>query len=158
MGAATGGHHTVVGASTIPTLPRTVALTGAMVIILTRRLTMIITRELMAGNKQPMVLTDRQQEVPATIPTLALMPEALQSRPLTVLGVQRRRTIRTPEPMLRPDKVRVRTLSGVAPMYHEEIRALLWGTTRLPMEQWQAPLIRREEKWPLPARSGGTAQ
>src|SRR5207249_8918401 len=114
MGAATGGRHTVVGASTIPTLRRTVALTGAMVIILMRRLTMIITRELMAGNKQPMVLTDRQQEVPATIPTLALMPEALQSRPLTVLGVQRRRTIRTPEPMLRPDKVRVRTLSGVA--------------------------------------------
>ena len=130
MGAATGGRHTVVGASTIPTLPRTVALTGAMVIILMRRLTMITTRELMAGNKQPMVLTNRQQEVPATIPTLALMPEALQSRPLTVLGVQRRRTIRTPEPMLRPDKVRVRMRNGAAPTCRVETKALPWAITR----------------------------
>src|SRR5439155_17635433 len=117
MGAATGGRHTVVGASTIPTLRRTVALTGAMVIILMPRLTMITTRELMAGNKQPMVLTDRQQEVPATIPTLALMREALQSRPLTALEVQRRRTTRTPGPMPKPGKARVRTLSGSAPMF-----------------------------------------
>src|SRR6266550_1147316 len=39
MGAATGGRHTVVGASTIPTLLRTVALTGAMVTILIPGLT-----------------------------------------------------------------------------------------------------------------------
>src|SRR5256885_15759009 len=55
MGAATGGRHTVVGASTIPTLRRTAALTGAMVIILMRRLTMITTRVLMAGRRVSMV-------------------------------------------------------------------------------------------------------
>src|SRR2546430_17229369 len=54
MGAATGGRHTVVGASTIPTLLRTVALTGAMVIILMRRLIMITTRELTAGKREGM--------------------------------------------------------------------------------------------------------
>src|SRR5436190_19068441 len=51
MEAATGGRHTVVGASTIPTLRRTVALTGAMVIILMRRLTMITIRELTVGTR-----------------------------------------------------------------------------------------------------------
>src|SRR6266702_8808149 len=64
MGAATGGRHTVVVASTIPTLRRTVALTGAMVIILMRRLTMITTRELTAGKRVRMApMARRQQEL-----------------------------------------------------------------------------------------------
>ncbi len=71
---------------------------------------------------------------------------------------QHRHITRTPEPMLRRDRDRARTLSGEAPMFREETRALPWAITQPPMEQWQAPLIRREEKWPLPARSGETVQ
>jgi hypothetical protein len=71
---------------------------------------------------------------------------------------QRKRTIRTPALMLRPDRDRARTLSGVAPTSREETRALPWVTTRPRMERWRAPQIRKEEKWPLPARSGGTVR
>src|SRR5207248_8613523 len=110
MGAATGGRHTVVGASTIPTLLRTVALTGAMVIILMRRLTMITTRELMAGKRVRMAPMARRQQELLTILIPGLTPEALQSRLLTPVGVQRRRTTRTPGPMSKPDKAQVRTL------------------------------------------------
>src|SRR5438094_3636655 len=64
MGVAIGGRHTVAGASTIPTLRRTAALTGAMVIILMGRLTMITTRELTAGKRVRMVrMVRRQQEL-----------------------------------------------------------------------------------------------
>src|SRR5881227_1849265 len=71
MGAATGGRHTVVEASTIPTLRHTVVLTGAMVIILMRRLTMITIRELMAGRRVRMAPMARPRPVPVTIPIRA---------------------------------------------------------------------------------------
>jgi hypothetical protein len=135
MGAATGGRHTVVGASTIRTLRRTVALTGATVIILMGRLTMITTPELMIGRGVRMAPMALPLPVPVTIPTRERTREAVRSQHPMAVEVQHRRTTRTPEPMLRPDKVRVRTLSGVAPMCREEIKALPWGTTRLPMEQ-----------------------
>src|SRR5215211_869173 len=157
MGAAIGGRHIVMVAIIILTRRRTVALTTEGMVIIIRRLTMTLLRERMAGNRRPMVLTGRQQEVPVTILTLGLTLEEHQSRHLTAAEVPRRPTIRTREPMLIPDRDRARTLSGGAPMCREETRVLPWAITRPPMEQWQAPLIRKEEKWPLLARSGGTA-
>ena len=158
MGAAIGGRHTVMVVTTIPTRQRTVALiTGVMVIII-QRLTMTLPRERMVGNRQPMALTDRQRAAPVTILILGLTLAVPVFRRLMAAEAQRKPIIRTRAPMLRPDRVRARTLSGVAPMCREETRALPWAITRQRMEQWQAPLIRREEKWPLPARSGGTVQ
>src|SRR5437667_3725167 len=135
MEAATGGRHTVVEASTIPTLRRTVAPTGATVIILMRRLTMITTRELMAGKRVRMAPMARPQQELLTILIPGPTPEALQSRLLTAVGVQRRRTTRTPGPMPKPGKAPVRTLSGAARMFPEKTRALPWDIIRLLMEQ-----------------------
>ena len=158
MGAAIGGRHTVTGVITTPTRRRTVAhITGVMVII-TQRLTMTLPREPMVGNRRPMALTGRQQEVPVTILILGLTLAVPVSRRLMGAEAQRKPTIRTREPMLRPDRDRARMLSGVAPTSREETRAPPWAITRPPMEQWQAPLIRKEEKWQLPARSGETVQ
>ena len=158
MGAAIGGRHTVTGVTTTPTQQRTVArITGVMVII-TQRLTMTLPQEHMVGNRQPMALTDRRRVARVTILILGLTLAVPVSRRLMGAEAQRKPTIRTREPMLRQDRDRARMLSGEAPMSREETRALPWATTRPPMEQWQAPLIRREEKWPLLAQSGGTAQ
>jgi hypothetical protein len=134
MGAAIGGRHTVVGASTIPTLRRTVALTGAMVIILTRRLTMITTRELTAGTGVRMAPMARLLPVLGTTPTRARTREAVRSQHPMAAEVPRRPTTRTPERTHRHDKVRVRMLNGAAPMFREETRALPWGIIRLLME------------------------
>ena len=158
MGAATGGHHTVMVAITVPTPRRTVALTTGDMVIIIQRLTMTLPRAPMVGNRQPMALTDRQPEVPVTILILGLTLAAPVYRRLMAAEAQRKPTIRTREPMLRPGKVRARMLNGVAPMCLEETRALPWAITRPPMERWQAPLIRKEGKWPLLARNGGTAQ
>jgi hypothetical protein len=157
MGAAIGGRHIVMVAITIPTRRRTVALTTGDMVIIIQLLTMTLPPARMAGNRQPMALTDRQQEVLVTIliPVLTLAVPVF--RRLMGAEAQRKPTIRTREPMLRPDRDRARTLNGAARMCREETRALPWAITRPPMEQWQAPLIRKEEKWPLPARSGGTA-
>ena len=158
MGAAIGGRHTVTGVTTTPTRQRTVArITGAMVIII-QRLTMTLLREHMVGNRQPMALTGRQRAVPVTILILGLTLAVPVFRRLMGAEVQRKRTIRTPELMLRPDKVPIRVLSGEVPTSREETRALPWAITRPPMEQLQAPRIRKEEKWPLLARSGETVQ
>ena len=158
MGVAIGGHHIVMVATTIPTRGHTVArITGATVIII-QRLTMILLRELTDGNRLLMGRTDRRREVPVTILTPALMLEALPSRRLMGAEAQHRHITRTPAPMLRPDRDRARTLSGVVPTCREETRALPWVITQQRMERWRAPLIRREEKWPLPARSGGTVR
>jgi hypothetical protein len=155
MGVAIGGRHTVMVATTIPTRGHTVArITGATVIII-QRLTMILRRELMDGNRLLTGRTDRQQEVPVTILTPALMREVLQFRHLMVAEAQHRHITRTPAPMLRRDRARARMLSGVVPTYREETRALPRAITQPQMERWRAPLIRREEKWPLLARSGG---
>ena len=158
MGAAIGGHHTVMVGTTIPTPRRTVALTTGDMVIIIQRLTMTLLRARMVGNRQPMALTDRQQEVPVTIPILGLTLAVPVFRRLMGAEVQRKPTIRTREPMLRPDRDRALTLSGVVPMSREETRVLPWAITRPPMEQWQALLIRKEEKWQLLARSGETVQ
>ena len=158
MGAAIGGRHTVTGVTTILTRRRTVALTTEVMVTITQRLTMTLPRERMVGNRQPMALMDQQREAPVTILTLGLMREVLRFRQLMAAEAQHRHITRTPAPMLRRDRVRARTLSGEAPMSREETRVLPWAITPPPMEQWQAPLIRREEKWPLPARSGETVR
>lgn len=158
MEAAIGGRHTVMVAITIPTPRRTVALTTGVMVIIIQRLTMTLPREPMVGNRQPMARTDRRHAAPVTILILGLTLAVPVSRRLMGAEAQRKRTIRTPELMLRPDRDRARTLSGEAPMSREETRALPWAITRPPMVQWQAPLIRREEKWPLLVRSGGTVR
>jgi hypothetical protein len=158
MEVAIGGRRTVVGATTIPTPRRTVALTGAMVIILMRRLTMITTREPTAGKGRLTVLMDRRLPALVTIPTRARTREAVRSQHHMAAGVQRRPITRTPEHTRRRDKVRVRMLNGVAPTYREGTKALPWVIIRTPMEQWQAPRLRRAERWPPLARSGEIAQ
>ena len=158
MEAAIGGHHTVMVAITVPTPRRTVALTTGDMVIIIQRLTMTLPRAPMVGNRQLMALMGRQRAAPVTILIPGLTLGVPVYRRLMGAEAQRKPTIRTREPMLRPDRVRARTLSGVAPMCLEETRALPWAITRPPMEQWQAPQIRKEEKWPLLARSGGTAQ
>jgi hypothetical protein len=130
MGVAIGGRHIVMVATTIPTQERTVApITGATVIII-RRLIMTPRRELMAGNRRPMVHTDRQQEGPVTILTPALIPGALRSRRLMAAEAQHKHITRTRVPMLRRGRVRARTLSGVVPTCREETRALAWAITQ----------------------------
>jgi hypothetical protein len=158
MGAAIGGRHTVTVVTTALTRQRIVARIMEVMVIIIQRLTMTLLRALTGGNKQPTALTDRQRAAPVTILTPALMREALRFRHLTAAEAQHRHITRTPAPMLKRDRVLTRMLSGVAPTCREETRALPWVTTRRPMEQWQAPLIRREEKWPLPAQSGGTVR
>ena len=158
MGVAIGGRLTAVVVTTIPTLRRTVALTMGGTVIITQRLTMTLPRERMVGNRQPMALTDRQRAVPVTILILGLTLAVPVSRRLMGAEAQRKRTIRTPELMLKPGRVRTRTLSGEAPTSREETRARPWAIIRLPTEQLQAPRIRKEEKWPLQARSGETLQ
>ena len=158
MEAAIGGHHTVMVVITIPTRRRTVALTTGDMVTIIQRLTMTLLRAPMVGNRQPMALTDRQRAAPVTILILGLTLAVPVSRRLMGAEAQHKRTIRTQEPMLRPDRDRARTLSGVAPMSREETRVLPWAITPPPMERWQAPLIRRAEKWPLQARSGETLQ
>jgi hypothetical protein len=156
MGVAIGGRHIVMVATTIPTRGHTVVrITGATVIII-QRLTMILLRELTDGNRLLMGRMDRQQEGPVTILTPALMREVPAFRLRMVVEAQHRHITRIPEPMLRPDRVPARTLSGVVPMCREETRALPWVITQRRMERWPAPLVRREEKWLLQARSGGT--
>src|SRR6476659_1518530 len=158
MGAAIGGRHTVTGVTTAPTRRRTVARTTEVMVIIIPRLTMTLLRALTGGNKQPTALMDRQRAAPVTILIPALMRGVLRFRHLMAAEAQHRHITRTPAPMLRPDRVPARTLNGVAPMSREETRALPWAITQRRMEQWRAPLIRREEKWPLPARSGGTVR
>ena len=158
MGAAIGGRHTVTGVTTTPTRRRTVARITEVMVIIIQRLTMTLPRALTGGNKPPTALTDRRREAPVTILTPARMREVLQFRRLMAAEAQHRHITRTPVPMPRRDRVRAPTLSGVAPTYREETRALPWAITQQRMERWRAPRIRREEKWPLPARSGGTVR
>src|ERR1700757_2218705 len=158
MGADIGGRHTAVGATTIPTLRRTVALTGAMVIILMRRLTMITTREPMAGKGRLTVLTDRRLPALVIILTRARTREAVRSQHRMAAERQARPITRTPEHTRRRDKVRIRMLSGVVPTYREGTKALPWVIIRPLMEQWQARRLRREEKRSPLARSGEMAR
>jgi hypothetical protein len=158
MGAAIGGRHTVVAATTIPTPRHTLALTGAMVIILMRRLTTTRPQELTAGKRVLTALTDRRPPELAIILTPGLMRGEPVFRLRMAAEAQHRRIIRTPVRTLRRGKVRARMLSGAARMCHEETRALPWDIIRRLMEQWQAPRPRRAERRPPPARSGETAR
>src|SRR5215475_14301445 len=90
MAAAIGGRRTVTGVSTIPGPRPTVALTGAMVIILMRRLTMITTPEPTAGKRVLTALTDRRRLELVTIPTQARTREAVQSQHPMAAEVQLR--------------------------------------------------------------------
>src|SRR6516162_2534651 len=156
-GVAIGGRRIVSGVTTIRTRRRTVARITATVII-TARLITITIRELMAGKGVLLARTDQRPGGLVTILTRERMHEAVRFPHLTAAEVPHRRTIHTPEPMLRPDKVRARTLNGAAPMCRGETRALPRVITRRPMEQWLVPRLRREEKWLPPVRSGETAR
>src|ERR1044072_537790 len=115
MVVAIGGHHIVMVATTIPIRGHTVApIMGATVIII-RAPIMTPRRELTDGNRLLMDRTDRRLGVPVTILTPELMRGAVQFRHRMGVEVQHRHIIRTPAPMLRRDRVRVRTLSGVVP-------------------------------------------
>src|SRR5262249_18566491 len=90
MEVDTGGRRTVVGVTIIPTPRRTAALTGAMVTIRMRRLTMITTREPTAGKGRLTALTDRRLPALVTILTRARMRGAVRSQPRMAAEVQRR--------------------------------------------------------------------
>jgi hypothetical protein len=156
MGVAIGGRHTVTVATTIPIRGHTVAPITVATVIIIQLLIMTLLRELTDGNRLLMGRTDRRRAVPVTILTPELMREVQAFRLRMGVEAQHRHITRIPEPMLRPDRVPARTLNGVAPMCREETRALPWAITQRRMERWRAPLVRREEKWPLPAQSGGT--
>src|ERR1700756_2639218 len=83
MGVAIGGRHIVAEVSTTPTRRRTAALTGDMVIILMRRLTMITTLERTAGMGALTARTARRPPEPVIIHTLGRTLEEHQSRRLT---------------------------------------------------------------------------
>src|SRR5215471_4285059 len=135
MGVAIGGRHMLMVARTIPTPRRTVALTGAMVIILMQRLTTTQPQERTVGKGVLTALTDRRPPELAIIPT----PEPMRGEPVFRLRMaaeaQHRHIIRTPVRTLRRGRVRARMLSGAAPTCHEETRALPWDTIRRLMEQ-----------------------
>ena len=156
MGAAIGGHHTVMQVTITRTRRHTVALTMATVITTARRIT-TTTRELMAGMGVLLARTDRRPGGLATILTRERTHEAVPSRLLMAPEVPRKRTTHTPAPMRRRDKVRARTLNGVVHMSHAGIKALPWDIIRRPTEQWLVPRRRREEKRLPPVRSGETA-
>src|SRR5580765_2987720 len=105
MGAAIGGRRTAMVATIVRILPRTVARITEVTVIIIQRLTMILLREPMAGNRLLMVLTVQRQEVPPTILTPGRMLEALQFRRLMGAEAQLKRIIRTQAPMLRRDRV-----------------------------------------------------
>ena len=134
MGVAIGGRHMLMAALTIRTPRRTVALTGAMVIILMRHLTTTTTQEPTAGMGALTALTDRRPPGLATIPTPGPMRGERPFRLRMAAEAQRRRIIRTPVRMLRRGKVRARMLSGAARMCHEETRARRWDITQLRTE------------------------
>src|SRR5947209_587263 len=145
MAVAIGGRHTVTRATTTPTRRHTVGPIGVTVTII-QRLTMTTTLELTAGMGVLTARTARRLPELVIIHTPGRTLEEHQCRPLTAAEVPRKPTIRTPEPMLKPGKVRVRQLSGGAPMSRGETRVLPWAIIRPPMEQWQAPLVHKEEK------------
>src|SRR5205823_2277966 len=109
VGADIGGRPTPMAATTIPTPRHTVEviITVAMAIIM-QRLTTIRPPELTAGNRLPTVLTGRLRAELLIILTPGLTPEAPAFRHLTAAEVRHRPIIRTPEPTLRPHKVRAR--------------------------------------------------
>jgi hypothetical protein len=158
MGVGIGGHLIVMVATTIPTREHTVVPITEATVIIIQRPTMTLRRERTDGNRLIMGRTDRRQEGPVTILTPALMREEPGFRLRMGVEAQHRRITRTREPMLRRDRVPARTLNGVVPTCREETRALPWAITQQGMERWRAPLIRREEKWPLLAPSGGTVR
>jgi len=147
-----------VAATTIPTPRHTLALTGAMVIILMRRLTTTRPQELTAGKRVLTALTDRRPPELAII----LTPGPTRGEPVFRLRMaaeaQHKRITRTLVHTLRRGKVRARMLSGAAPTCRGETKARGLGITPPLMERWQAPQIRKEGKWPPPARNGETVQ
>src|SRR4029453_15112963 len=157
MGAAIGGRHTVTQVTITHTRRRTVAHIMATVII-TARLITTTTRELMDGKGVRLARTDLRPGELVIILTRERTHEAVRSRLLMAPEAQHKRITRTQAPMRRPDKVPVRMLNGAAPTSPGETRAVPWAIIRPPMEQWQAPQIRKEGKWRLQARSGETPQ
>src|SRR5262245_26616080 len=156
MEVAIGGRHTVTEVTTTPTRRHTVARIMATVIT-TARLITITTPEPMDGMGVLMARTDLRIGAQVIILIQARTLEAVLSRLLMEQEAQHKRIIHTPVPMRRRDKVPARMPNGEARMCPAETRALPRAITRLPMEPWLAPRLRREEKRLPPVRSGETA-
>ena len=159
MGVDIGGPHTHMGPTTILMLRRTVAviIMAAMAIIMPR-LTIIPLRELTVGNKLLTARTDPPPGELVTIPTRAPMREAARCRHLTAPEVRRRRIIRIPELMHRPDKVRVPQLSGAVHTCRGEIKVPQWVITQLRTAPWPGFQGRKAERPPARARPGEIPQ
>jgi hypothetical protein len=158
MAVAIGGHHIVMVATTIPIRGHTVAPITEATVIIIQRLIMTPRRELTDGNRLLMGRTDRRRGVPVTILTPVLMPVVLQSRHLMGVEAQHRHIIRTPAPMLRRGKARVRTRNGAVPMCRAETRALPWVITQPRTEPWPEFQGQRAERPLGRVPSGETAQ
>src|SRR5262249_26996525 len=148
MAAVIGGHHTVTEVPTILGPGLTVGLITVATVIITQRLTMTLPPGRTDGSRLLMVPTDRRRAALVTILTLAPMPEVGRCRRLTEVEVQHRPITRTQEPMLRPDRARARTLSGVAPMCRAVTRAQQWAITLLRTGQQPAFLHHKVVKLP----------
>src|SRR5205814_10246119 len=135
---------------TIPTLQRTAER-------IMEQLTTTRRQGPTAGRKLPTANMDRQRAGQRTIPIRVLPHAAAQCQRPTAAEVQHKRTIRTPERMLRPDKVRVPRLSGVALMCRTETRAPIRNITRRQTEQLPRRNGHKAERPRLRARPGGTA-
>src|SRR6266699_58790 len=103
-----------------------------------------------------MVPTDRLRAGPHITLTPALPREGPQSRHLMEAEGRHRPIIRTPGPMLRPDKVRVQPLSGAAPTCRTETRAPTHNITRRQTERLRPPRGHKAERPRRQARPGGT--
>src|SRR6266566_53595 len=113
-------------------------------------------QEPMAGRRPPTARTDRRPEEPRITRTPAPPREGPRSRHPTAAEVQHRPIIRTREPMLRLGKVRVRPLSGAAPMCRTETRAPTHNITRLQTEQSDRSRVRKVAKPWARVPHGGT--
>src|SRR6266513_291242 len=150
MEADIGGRRIRMGA-TILTPPRTAERTGEQPTT-TRR------QEPMAGHRLPTALTDRRREEPPITRIPAPPREALRCRHPTAAEVRHRPITRTPEPMHRPDKVRVQPLNGAAPMCRTETRAPTRNITRRQTERLRRPKGHKAERPRLRARPAGTVR
>ena len=158
MGVDIGGRHIVMVGITIPTRRHTVARITAVTVIIIQRLTMIPATGAYGWKQTAYGPYGSATRGAAYNPYTGTYARGASVSTPYGIEARHRHITRIPAPMLRPGKVRARMLSGVVPTCREETRALPWVITQQRMERWRAPLIRREEKWPLPARSGGTVR
>src|SRR5437667_12277519 len=128
MEADIGGRRMLREGTTIPT-PRHTAGIMEVTVTIMQRLTIIPPRERTGGNRLLMARMVRRPVAPVTILTLGPMLEARRCRRLTAVEVLRRPIIRPPGPLRKQDTAPVGLLSGQAPMFRGETRAVTWAIT-----------------------------